>query len=73
MAIGISDIVIKTSISKTGDFSLSPEVLQTWATAMDIQVIFSFFRIFLFFVGYSGNTQHPTPSHPPCRLIHDIL
>ena len=41
MAIGISIIVIETSISKTGDFSLSPEVLQTWATAMDIQVISS--------------------------------
>ena len=42
MAIGIrSKIVIETSISKTGDFSLSPEVLQTWATAMDIQVISS--------------------------------
>ena len=29
---------VKNLILQTGDFSLSPEVLQTWATAMDIQV-----------------------------------
>ena len=28
---------METSLSQTGDFSLSPVVLQTWATAMDIQ------------------------------------
>ena len=31
-------MLVKNLILQTGDFSLSPEVLQTWATAMDIQV-----------------------------------
>ena len=34
----ILSILVKNLILQTGDFSLSPEVLQTWATAMDIQV-----------------------------------
>ena len=34
----IWSMLVKNLILQTGDFSLSPEVLQTWATAMDIQV-----------------------------------
>jgi len=40
-----NDIVDRTL--KTGDFSLSAEVLQTWATAMDIQVPYNVERMLL--------------------------
>merc|ERR1719367_1841618 len=44
-AVTPNDIVHRTL--QTGDFSLSAEVLQTWATAMDIQVPYNVERIIL--------------------------
>jgi len=44
-AVTPNDIVHRTL--QTGDFSLSPEVLQTWATAMDIQVPYNVERMVL--------------------------
>ena len=44
-----NDIVHRTF--KNGDFSLSEKVLQTWATAMDIQVPYNVERIMLIAAG----------------------
>merc|ERR1711884_593779 len=44
-----NDIVHRTF--KSGDFSLSEKVLQTWATAMDIQVPYNVERIVLMAAG----------------------
>ena len=48
-AVTPNDIVHRTF--KTGDFSLSEKVLQTWATAMDIQVPYNVERIILMAAG----------------------
>ena len=48
-AVTPNDIVHRTF--KNGDFSLSEKVLQTWATAMDIQVPYNVERIMLIATG----------------------
>ena len=48
-AVTPNDIVHRTF--KNGDFSLSEKVLQTWATAMDIQVPYNVERILLMAAG----------------------
>ena len=52
-AVTPNDIVHRTF--KNGDFSLSEKVLQTWATAMDIQVPYNVERIMLIAAGLDTN------------------
>ncbi|XP_023343189.1 threonine synthase-like 2 [Eurytemora carolleeae] len=75
-AVTPNDIVHRTL--QTGDFSLSEEVLQSWATAMDIQVPYNVERMILMASGLDTSRVCELmkifeESHQGCQIPEDLL